>query len=170
MRYYQGVDGLKTGYTDKSLYCITTTAKRDGMRLITVVMGEPSSSIRNSETTAMLDYGFNTYEVNTLISLNKVLSREKVLLGKEEKVNIISLEEVNILNSKIGDKRNVSYEVKVNDIKAPVKVGDIVGKIKIIEDNKVIMEVDATVDKKVDKANIFLIFYRNFIDIIKGTI
>ena len=170
VRYYQGVDGLKTGYTDKSLYCITTTAKRDGMRLITVVMGEPSSSIRNSETTAMLDYGFNTYEVNTLISLNKVLSREKVLLGKEEKVNIISLEEVNILNSKIGDKRNVSYEVKVNDIKAPVKVGDIVGKIKVIEDNKVIMEVDATVDKKVDKANIFLIFYRNFIDIIKGTI
>ena len=55
VRFYQGVDGLKTGFTNKAGYCITTTAMKDGMRLITVVMGEPSSSVRNSETTSMLD-------------------------------------------------------------------------------------------------------------------
>ena len=49
-------------------------------------------------------------------------------------------------------------------------MGDVIGKIRVIEGNNVIMEVDATIDKNVDKANIFLVFYRNFIDMIKGTI
>lgn len=170
VRYYQGVDGLKTGYTENSGYCITTTAKRNDLRLITVVMGEPSSSIRNSETTAMLDYGFNTYQIDSLVKEKQILSKEKVLLGKDMEVNVVPVESVNILNSKVGTKRNVSYEVEIDDIKAPVKVGDVVGKIKVIEDNKTIMEVDATVMNDVDKANMFVIFYRNLIDMMKGTI
>ena len=58
----------------------------------------------------------------------------------------------------------------INDIKAPVKIGDVVGKIQVIEDGKTIMEVDATVSNNVDKANIFKIYYKNLVDIIKGTI
>lgn len=170
VRYYKGVDGLKTGYTENSGYCITTTAMRDNLRLITVVMGEPSSSIRNSETTGMLDYGFNTYQVDTLVSENKVLSEEKVLLGKEEFVKVVSKENINILNSKIGTKRNVTYEVYLDKIVAPVKVGDVVGKIKVIEDDKNIMEVDVTVKDDVSKASIFTVYYRNLVNMFKGTI
>lgn len=170
VRYYQGVDGLKTGYTDKSGYCITTTAKRDNLRFITVVMGEPTSAIRNSETTAMLDYGFNTYQVDTLISKNQVLGEEKVLLGEKDFVKIVSIDDVNILNNKVGDKRNVTYNVEIEDIKAPVKFGDVVGKIKVLENDKVIMEVDATVLEDVSKANIFKVYMRNLMDIMKGTI
>lgn len=169
VRYYKGVDGLKTGYTENSGYCITTTAMRDNLRLITVVMGEPSSSIRNSETTGMLDYGFNTYQVDTLVSENKVLSEEKVLLGKEEFVKVVSKENINILNSKIGTKRNVTYEVYLDKIVAPVKVGDVVGKIKVIEDDKNIMEVDVTVKDDVSKASIFTVYYRNLVNMFKGT-
>ena len=170
VRYYQGVDGLKTGYTSNSGYCITTTAKRNNLRFITVVMGEPSSSIRNSETTAMLDYGFNTYQIDTLVNKNKLLSKVKVNMGVDEEVDIVSSEDINILNSKVGNKRNVSYEVKLDNIKAPVKVGDVVGKINIIEDGKVIMEVNATVKNNVDKANIFIVYYRGLMDMLKGTI
>ena len=170
VRYYQGVDGLKTGYTSNSGYCITTTAKRNNLRFITVVMGEPSSSIRNSETTAMLDYGFNTYQIDTLVNKNKLLSKVKVNMGVDEEVDIVSSEDINILNSKVGNKRNVSYEVKLDNIKAPVKVGDVVGKINIIEDGKVIMEVNATVRNNVDKANIFIVYYRGLMDMLKGTI
>lgn len=169
VRYYQGVDGLKTGYTSKAGYCITTTAKRNNLRFITVVMGEPSSAVRNSETTSMLDYGFNTYEVTNLIDENTVLSKEKVLLGKK-KVEVVPVKEVNILNTKSGTKRNVTYEVKVNKIKAPVKVGDIVGKINIIEDNKTIQEVDITVKENVSKINILTAYYRELLSVIKGTI
>lgn len=168
VRYYQGVDGLKTGYTDKSGYCITTTAIRNNLRFITVVMGEPSSSIRNSETMAMLDYGFNTYEVNTLISKEKVLSKVKVKMGVDEKVGVISKKDVNILDSKMKDKRDVIYKLELDTINAPVKKGDIVGKIKVLEGGKVIMTVDATVDRNVDKAGIVTVYFRNLLDIVKG--
>ena len=170
VRYYQGVDGLKTGYTNTAGYCITTTAKRNDMRLITVVMGEPSSSIRNSETTAMLDYGFNTYEMNQLLSKETILSKEKVILGEKEFVEIISKEDINILNTKIGTKRNVEYQVELEDIKAPVKKGDIVGKINVIENNQTIMTIDATVNETINKANIFSIYYRELVDIFKGNL
>lgn len=170
VRYYQGVDGLKTGYTSKAGYCITTTAKRNNLRFITVVMGEPSSAVRNSETTSMLDYGFNTYEVTSLIDKKMVLSKEKVLLGKKKKVEVVPAEEVNILNTKSGTKRNVTYEVKVNKIKAPVKVGDIVGKINIIEDNKTIQEVDITVKENVSKINILTAYYRELLSVVKGSL
>lgn len=170
VRYYQGVDGLKTGYTESALYCITTTAVRNNMRLITVVMGEPSSSLRNSDTTSMLDYGFNTYQVDSLLSKNTVVDTKKVTLGKEKETKIVPKEDVKILNEKTGTKRNVSYKSKIDDIKAPVKVGDVVGKIHVIEDNKTIMTIDATVLESVDKINIFTAYLRELLDMMKGSL
>ena len=170
VRYYSGVDGLKTGYTETALYCITTTAKKNNMRLITVVMGEPTSAVRNSETTKMLDYGFNTYQIDTILPKSKVLSTKKVSGGKDKLVNIVPMEDVNIMNTKVGTKRNVTYEFDIDDVSAPVKKGDVVGKINVIEDGKTIMKIDATVDKNVDRASIVTIYGRNMLDIISGNI
>ena len=170
VRYYQGVDGLKTGFTETAGYCITTTAKKNNMRLITVVMNEPSSSIRNAETTSMLDYGFNTYQIDTIISKKDIISKQEVELGTIKKVEVIPKEDVNILNTKTGTKRNVTYKVKLDTIKAPVKKGDIVGKISVIENNKTIMTIDATVNQTVKKANILTVYLRDVLDIIKGNI
>ncbi len=169
VRYYKGVDGLKTGYTKTAGYCITTTAKRNGLRLITVVMGEPSSAIRNSETTSMLDYGFNTYKIDKVLTKDKVLSKEKVSLGKTKEVEVVPSKDINILNKKTNKKRNITYKVNIDKIKAPVKIGDKVGSIKILEDNKTIMTIDATVNKNIDKANIFITYFRDLLDIVKGT-
>ena len=126
VRYYQGVDGLKTGYTESAGYCITTTAKRDNMRLITVVMGEPSSARRNSDTTSMLDYGFNSYQIDSILSKDTIVDTRKVILGNKKKVQIVPKEDVTILNKKSGTKRNVTYQVNINQIKAPVATGDVV--------------------------------------------
>ena len=170
VRYYQGVDGLKTGYTSNALYCITTTAKRNNMRLISVVMGEPSSAIRNSEVTGMLDYGFNTYQLHSILSKDTVVDTRKVILGKNKKTKVVPKDEVNILNTKSGTKRSVTYQSHINNIKAPVKNGDVVGKIDIIENHKVIMSIDATVEKDISKANILTAYYRDLIDIMKGSL
>lgn len=170
VRYYQGVDGLKTGYTGEAGYCITTTAKRNNMRLITVVMGEPTSAIRNSETTKMLDYGFNTYEIDTILSKDTIVKEENVVLGKTDKVQIVPKEDITILNTKVGTKRNATYEVVIDSIKAPVKKGDIVGKINVIENNDVIMTIDAISNTSVDKLNIFNAYYRELLDILKGNL
>ena len=170
VRYYSGVDGLKTGFTETAGYCITTTAKKNNMRLITVVMGEPSSSIRNKETTTMLDYGFNTYKIDNLLTKDKVISKTKVNLGTKEKVSVVPKEDINILNSKSGTKRNVTYRLKLDIVNAPIKVGDSIGKINIIENNKVIMTIPATVKENINKANIFIIYLRNILDIAKGNL
>ena len=170
VRFYQGVDGLKTGYTTTAGYCLTATAKKDGMRIITVVMNEPDSATRNSETTAMLDYGFNMYGMEQLLNKDNVLGKIKVDLGEKEYVEVVPKEEVNILNNKNSDKRNVTYKVELNNIKAPIAAGDIVGKINVIENNKTIMTVEVTVKENVDKVNIFISYLRNLKDIVIGNI
>ena len=168
VRFYQGVDGLKTGYTKEAGYCLTSTAEKDNMRLITVVMNEPSTQIRNGETSSMLDYGFNMYSVNKILDTDTSLQKGKVELGNDLEVEIVPTEEVKILNNKNNNERKVTYELELNTIKAPVKKGDIVGKIKVYEDNKVINEINATVKYDVDKANIFKIYYRNLKNLFKG--
>lgn len=168
VRFYKGVDGLKTGYTKEAGYCLTSTAEKDNMRLITVVMNEPSTQIRNGETSSMLDYGFNMYSVNKILDTDTSLQKGKVELGNDLEVEIVPTEEVKILNNKNSDERNVTYELELNTIKAPVKKGDIVGKIKVYEDNKVINEINATVKYDVDKANVFKIYYRNLKNLFKG--
>ncbi len=170
VRYYNGVDGLKTGYTKEAGYCITTTAKKNNMRLISVVMGEPSSKIRNSETTALLDYGFNTYKMDKIISKDEVISKVKISLGTKKEAQIVTKEDINILNSKTGTKRNIDYKIKLNKIKLPLKKGDVVGKINIIENNKTIMTSDLTTKENINKVNIFKALLRNIEDIFKGTI
>lgn len=170
VRYYQGVDGLKTGYTGEAGYCITTTARRNGMRLITVVMGEETAAIRNSETTSMLDYGFNTYQIDTILSKDAVISKKEVLLGEENTVEVLPKEDITILNTKIGTKRNITYELELDNIKAPVKQGDVVGKINIIEDNKTIMTIEAIAKTNIKKLNIFKAYYQELLDILKGNL
>ena len=138
------------------------------MRLITVVMGEPSSAIRNSETTEMLNYGFNTYEVSTLIDEKVKLKKQKVLLGKKDSVEIVPLSSVKILNSKSSEKRNVRYQLVIGEIKAPVKVGDEVGKVLLIEDGKVIEEIGVTVKENVEKLNLLMVYYQEFLGMMRG--
>ena len=75
---------------------------------------------------------------------------------------------INILNTKSGTKRNITYKVEINNIKAPVKKGDIVGKINIIEDNKTIMTIDAIAKNNIKKLNIITSYYRELLSIIKG--
>lgn len=140
------------------------------MRLITVVMGEPSSAIRNSETTTMLDYGFNTYQIDTILSKDTVVSKESVDLGEENTVEVVPKEDITILNTKIGSKRNVTYKIELDDIKAPIKQGDKVGIINVLEDNKVIMSVDVIAKSNINKLNIFTAYYRELLDILKGSL
>lgn len=140
------------------------------MRLITVVMKEPDSTTRNSETVAMLDYGFNMYSMDKILTSNNSLGKVKVNFGKEDYVTVVPKEDIKILNNKNEPKRNVKYTLDIKNINAPIKAGDSVGKINVIENNKIIMKVDITVKQDVLKANIFEVFYKNLKDIVCGNI
>ena len=168
VRFYQGLDGLKTGYTQDAGYCLTATAKKDNMRLISVVMKEPDSNTRNNETTTMLDYGFNSYSVDTIINKNNSIGKIKIDLATKREVDVSTVSDVNILNNKNKDEKVVDYKVNLFKIKAPVKKGDVVGNVSIYENNKEIMKMELTVLEDVDKINIFVAFLRNIENIIIG--
>lgn len=170
VKFYNGVDGLKTGFTNEAGYCLTSTAKKDGMRLITVVMNEPDTGKRSSDTAKMLDYGFNVYMVRNIIDDTTVISKEKVELGDKLTTEIVASDKITILSKKTDNARNITYESDIEKIVAPVKKGDKVGTINIIEDGKIISTIDATVKEDILKANFIKILYRNLENILKGNI
>ena len=170
VRFKEGVDGLKTGFTDEAGYCLTATMKKDNMRLITVVMKEENTSKRSADTTKMLDYGFNIYMVQTILDEKTTIEKKKVELGKTLTTEIVPKENITILNKKSDDQKNITYKTNINKIIAPVKKGDKVGTIDIIEDNNIISTIDATVKEDILKANILTIYLRNLKEIISGNL
>ncbi len=170
VRFKEGVDGLKTGFTDEAGYCLTATMKKDGMRLITVVMKEENTNKRSADTTKMLDYGFNVYMVQTILDEKTTIEKREVELGKKLTTEIIPKENITILNKKSDEIKNITYKTKIGNITAPVKKGDIVGSIDILEDNKIISTIYATVKEDIDKASIITIYLRNIKDIISGNL
>ncbi len=88
VRFYAGVDGLKTGYTEEAGYCLTATAKRDNLRVIAVVMGEESSKTRNQEVTEMLDYAFAQYKVTQVLTKNSDIGSINISKAKKKKIEI----------------------------------------------------------------------------------
>ena len=99
VKFKKGVDGLKTGFTDGAGYCLTATMKKDGMRIITTVMGEPDSTTRNSEVSSMLDYAFAKMALKKVLSKNSVV--QKVDLTKAKQIiEIVPVKDVNVLYEK----------------------------------------------------------------------
>lgn len=138
------------------------------MRLITVVMKEETSEKRSSDTTKMLDYGFNTYEMKKILTKDTVIGNISVSLGTSKNVDIVPMEDVNILNNKTSSRGNITYNIITNNVSSPIKVGDDVGDIIILEDGKEIKRVDITVKENIDKVNIFISYLRNVVATISG--
>ena len=168
VRFKEGVDGLKTGFTKEAGYCLTATMKKDNMRLITVVMKEEDANKRSADTSKMLDYGFNVYMVQTILDEKTTIEKQKVELGKKLTTEIVPKESITILNKKNEEIKNITYKTNINKIIAPVKKGDKVGTIDIIEEGKVISTIDATVKENIEKANIFTVYLRNLKEVIGG--
>lgn len=170
VRFYKGADGLKTGYTEEAGYCLTATAKKNGMRLITVVMGEEESSKRNAETTKMLDYGFDQYELETLLTKESVIGNVRISKSIKEEVSIVPTTDVTLLHKKGNKKKNNSYKLELDDIKVPLKKGEVVGSLILKEDNDIIRKVPVSVNEDIKKANIFELYIRHLGDVVSGKI
>lgn len=168
VRLYNGADGLKTGFTDNAGYCMAVTAKRDDMRLISITLGEKSGKDRNSETMELLDYGFNNYKVNLIKSKNEIIKEIALDKADKEKIGITPVEDVNILSKKSDSFIRYKTEIKLNDINYPIKKGDIIGKILVKDNNKVIRTVDLTVNDNIKKVGFINLFGRTLRNILSG--
>lgn len=161
VRFYNGVDGLKTGFTNKAGYCLTATAKKDNMRIIAVVMGEPDSNTRNKEVSEMLDYAYAQYMVTTVVKKNQVLDTVEIDKAKKDKYDIIAPNDINILHMK-SEKVSTNYKMKINKLAPTLKKGDVVGNI-VINNRK----EDIIIASDVKKANIFELYIKYIKNMVK---
>ena len=142
IKSYKGADGLKTGMTDDAGYCMAVTAKRDGMRILAIVLGEKEGKVRNKETSELLDYGFNNYEIAKIKEKGEKVGEISFLKAKPEKIDIILNEDISIIRKKGDIKKDYKSEVKLNNLKLPIKKGEVIGKLLIKDNNVVIKEID----------------------------
>lgn len=169
VRFLEGVDGLKTGYTSEAGYCLTATAKKGNVRYITVVMGEPSSDIRSSETTNMLNYAFNSFKLNTILDKSQELGTIYIDKSKQKTAKIVVKNPVTELISKGKDIPNYTYNLKVEKITVPIKAGTKVGTVEILDNEGLIVrEEDVTISYDIEKCNLWETFLENLMTIIKG--
>lgn len=170
VRFYEGVDGLKTGFTDQAGYCITTTAKRKDMRLLSVVMNAETSDLRSKDTVNMLNYGFNTYKLDILLPKEKDLGEVKIEKGHQKSTKLFIEQDVTILSKVSDDKEEFTYNLIVEDLKAPVASGDVVGSLEVIDsDGNIVKEVNVVIKEEIKKANIFDLLTRVFNTITSGS-
>lgn len=170
VRFNPIVDGLKTGYTKEAGYCLTATSFKNDMRLIATVMGEEKATERNSEVSALLDYGYAKLKAEQILTTDDVVTKIRFAKSKQEYVDIVPLNDVTIVRDKSQKIGKITYELKLENQKIPIKKGTKIGKIFIFEDGKKIDEVDATVKIDLTKASIPTLYLRYIKQVVIGSV
>ena len=150
IRFYPGCDGYKTGSTNEARYCVSATAKKEGMRLIAVVLGTPAGQTRFDEVRAMLEYGFANVQLVTPIAQGQALDMTvPVRLGGRDEVSVLSGGTCSLLERR-GEKNALSLEAAlVEKVNAPVYAGDVLGEIRVKRGDEVVAVVPAVAGEDV---------------------
>ncbi|EHJ00081.1 Serine-type D-Ala-D-Ala carboxypeptidase [Clostridium sp. DL-VIII] len=154
VRFFEGCDGLKTGFTDEAKYCISATAKRNGVRMMSVIMGAPTYKIRNRDAGVLLNYGFSKYEGKKLISKDEDI--DKVYMDKQTDKFFMAkaCDDLNVILPK-GQNDELEKKIVIDELKKEYKVGDVVGKYEVYLGNDKVGEVEIYCDRNIKKGNIF---------------
>ena len=168
VRFYSGVDGLKTGYTSSAKYCLTSTAMKNDIRFITVVMGVDTSEHRSADTTSMLNYGFSNYRLNKIVDRDDVVTKINVFRGVKNSILAYPASEINDL-VKHNEDKTYSYNINKYDLSAPISKNDVVGTLEIVDNSgKVVKVVDLISKEEVKKHNFISLFGEMLKNIITG--
>lgn len=169
IKFYSGLDGLKTGFTDKAGYCLTGTMKRNDMRLITVVMHAETKEDRNTDTINMMEYAYSMYNKKTLVSSENYLGNMFIDNAKSRKVKYYLEKDANVIVDKNTREVNYKYDIELDNVKAPLKKGDKIGTLKLNYNNEII-NYNLIVKEDVYKSNFFTRMKNYFKDILNGSI
>ncbi|MEC3613840.1 D-alanyl-D-alanine carboxypeptidase DacF [Bacillus stercoris] len=160
IKFYPGVDGVKTGYTGEAKYCLTASAKKGNMRAIAVVFGASTPKERNAQVTKMLDFAFSQYETHPLYKRNETVAKVKVKKGKQKLIELTTSEPISILTKKGEDMNNVKKEIKMKDnISAPIQKGQELGTLVLKKDGEVLAESPVAAKEDMKKAG-FITFLK----------
>ncbi|BAI85853.2 penicillin-binding protein [Bacillus subtilis subsp. natto BEST195] len=160
IKFYPGVDGVKTGYTGEAKYCLTASAKKGNMRAIAVVFGASTPKERNAQVTKMLDFAFSQYETHPLYKRNQTVAKVKVKKGKQKLIELTTSEPISILTKKGEDMNDVKKEIKMKDnISAPIQKGQELGTLVLKKDGEVLAESPVAAKEDMKKAG-FITFLK----------
>ena len=163
VKFYPGVDGLKTGFTHEAKYCLTATAKKDNMRVIAVVFGAANPKERNAQVTQMLDYAFAKYQSRLIYKKDMPLAMLTLEKGQKKKVSLVTSEPVSLLSKKGEEKLNIRPKIILNkDVQAPVTKGEKLGKVQMLLGDKVVSETPLIASEDVKRATWFDLYKRSF--------
>lgn len=161
VRFYTGADGLKTGYTSEAKFCLSATAKRDGLRAVAVVMGAPDTKTRNNEVSRMFDYAFSQYSMHSIYKSGEVLGIVKIQKGTAPEISIQADKDYSVLVKKGVKSPDIRHEIQMDpNLKAPVAAGQVVGKLTVYQGDRVVKEFELTSPVEVKKAGFWKLFKR----------
>ena len=150
----KSVDGLKTGRTDEAGFCLVASAEREDMRLISVVLGASNDETRSRESQRLLSYGFRYFNTQTLFKSKEIIKSDvKIWFGTEKFLNL-TIKEDAILTFPRGAEDDLKAEFTIDEvIKAPVKVGDPLGLLKISLENELLLEIPLVSSQNITEGN-----------------
>lgn len=168
IRSYPGVDGLKTGFTNAAKYCLTATAEKNDMRVITVAMGADTPKERNKAVAGMLDYAFNNFSTKKLFEKDEKITELRLLKAKNRQIDIVASESISTIFQKGEDTDNIRTTAEMADgLSLPLKKGDQVGVLKVHKEGEVVSETPLTVNQDVNKASYLTFLKRTLQEMVK---
>lgn len=170
VRNYKGATGLKTGSTSLALYNLSASATRNDLSLIAVIMKAPSTKIRFSEATKLLDYGFANCSCKSFGKRGDIISTATVNKGIQNTTNLALQEDANIILKK-NESSNIEQNITLNDnICAPIKKGDVIGKITFSSNGNQLLEVNLVSDNDIEKNtlwNLTVSLYKKWFNVLR---
>lgn len=162
VRFYDGADGVKTGYTSEAKFCLSASAYREGMRVIAVVMGAPSTKVRNADVTQMMDYAFAQYSNHVVIEKGATIANLEIEKGMESNIHLTAEQPFSILIKRGSDISKITYEVDMDkSVKAPIVQGQPIGKLIIYQEDRAVKEYELLSPTTIDKVNWFRLLKRS---------
>lgn len=166
LKQYNGIDGLKTGWTEDAGYCLVSTMKKDGMRLISVVMGGTTAKLRNKDTISLMNYGFSNYEKVIINKKNTVISVEEDLMIDPSVYHIVLSEDVSVVVSKSEKEsvlKNIKQVININKDNIKKYNNELVGTIDTYLNDQLISSIDLKLEEKISKPK----FFKLLLEVIK---
>lgn len=155
VRFYPGVDGLKTGYTSEAKYCLAATAKRGDFRLIAVVMGEPDTKARNRDVSRMLDFAFSQYTNHVVYKKGEPIGEVRIAGGDPYKLLVRSPQPLSILMKKGEKAGEFDRKIVWENLKAPVRQGQKLGTVRIEKEGEKVAEMEIRSPQEIPRAGLW---------------
>jgi len=164
--YYPGTDGFKTGWTVDAKYCFTGTCERNGLRFVSAVMGVPVMSGHFADTQVLYNWGYSQYIFKEFFKENEVIGEIKVGKGAVDTVKVIPEKKVGVTVPKGKDKGITTVLQFQPAINAPIKAGEVLGHISVVQDEQVLTRTNLLAKENVEKGS----WWRQFKKVIHSTV